>query len=270
MRRHLFIALWALLLPVLAWAQKGGGATGAQDYILGAGDVIHITVYQNPDLSMDTRINESGSISYPLLGSVPLLGLPVSQAERKIEDGLRSGNFVKQPQVTIVVTTVRGNQVSVLGQVNRPGRYPLEQAQNRLTDMLATAGGIASSGADIVTVVGTRDGKAFRTQIDLPSVFGPDKRSQDLLLQNGDVIWVDRAPVVYIYGEVQRPGINGLMRNMTLIQALATGGGLTMRGTEKGISVHRRDANGVVQVLHPSMDDMLQDGDVIYVRESLF
>jgi polysaccharide export outer membrane protein len=81
---------------------------------------------------------------------------------------------------------------------------------------------------------------------------------------------VDRQPQIYIYGEVQRPGPIRLERNMTLMQALATGGGLTQRGTEKGIRVHRRDASGSVQAITPGMDDRVQDGDVVYVRESLF
>ena len=267
MKRIALLALWALCLPMLAWAQASGAA---HDYVLGAGDVLHISVYQNPDLSMDTRINESGSISYPLLGTVPLKGLTVGQAEHRIEDGLRNGNFVKQPQVTIVITQVNGNMVSVLGQVNKPGRYPLAQAENRLTDMLATAGGIAASGADTVVVVGTRDGKTFRKEIDLPSVFAADRKTPDFLLQNGDEIWVDRAPLIYIYGEVQRPGQIRLERGMTLMQALAAGGGLTPRGTERGIQVRRKDAAGVTKVLELKLNDPLEPGDVVYVRESIF
>jgi polysaccharide export outer membrane protein len=84
------------------------------------------------------------------------------------------------------------------------------------------------------------------------------------------VVWVERAPTVYIYGEVQRPGQLRLERGMTLIQALAAGGGLTQRGTEKGIRIHRRGADGKVQVNQLPMDSALQDGDVVYVRESLF
>ena len=76
--------------------------------------------------------------------------------------------------------------------------------------------------------------------------------------------------MVYIYGEVQRPGALRLERDMTVMQALATGGGLTLRGTEKGLRVHRRAADGTVQVLTPEMDDVLREGDVVYVRESLF
>ena len=76
--------------------------------------------------------------------------------------------------------------------------------------------------------------------------------------------------MVYIYGEVQRPGPMRLERDMTVMQALATGGGLNLRGTEKGLRVHRRDADGKLQVIEPKMDDLLRDGDVVYVRESLF
>ena len=81
---------------------------------------------------------------------------------------------------------------------------------------------------------------------------------------------MERQPLVYIYGEVQRPGAMRLERSMTLMQTLASGGGLTQRGTEKGIRVHRRSADGKTQVLRPSLDDKMQDGDVVYVRESLF
>ena len=92
----------------------------------------------------------------------------------------------------------------------------------------------------------------------------------DLPLQNGDSIWVDRAPQIYIYGEVQRPGAQILLRDTTLLQALATAGGLTLRGTERGIRVHRRDEAGEVKIVQPGMNDKLQPGDVVYVKESLF
>ena len=245
-------------------------AAAANEYRLGSGDVIRISVYQNPDLTLETRVTEAGVVSLPLLGSVRIGGKSVTEAEKFIGDGLRTGNFVKQPQVTIVVLQVRGNQASVLGQVNRPGRFPIEVADMRLTDLLAMAGGVASNGADVLVVTGTRDGQPFRTVIDLPSVFAAGGRDKDLIVLNGDTVWVERQPVVYIYGEVQRPGPMRLERDMTVMQSLATGGGLTQRGTEKGIRVHRKGADGKVQVITPVMDDRMQDGDVIYVRESLF
>lgn len=252
-----------------AVAASAPAAAGAA-YKLGAGDLIRVTVYQNPDLSVEARVTEGGTMSFPLLGTVRLGGLTVAAAEKRIADGLRDGNFVRQPQVSILVVQVRGNQASVLGQVNRPGQFPLEAAEVRLTDLIALAGGVAPTGADTVVVVGTRNGKPFRTEINLPTVFSQDRSPEDLVIQDGDTVWVDRAPIVYIYGEVQRPGAVRLERGMTVMQGLAAGGGLTLRGTERGMRVHRRGPDGKVQVIQPGMEEALKDGDVIYVRESLF
>jgi polysaccharide export outer membrane protein len=277
MRSSLLRALAALVLTVCAGASalaqpaSPSAMAGAPEYRLGPGDLLRIGVYQNPDLSLETRVTESGTISFPLLGAVRVGGLGVTAAERLIADGLRSGNFVRQPQVSIAVTQFRGHQASVLGAVNRPGRFALESLDLRLSDLLAMAGGVAPNGADSVVLVGMRDGQAVRTEIDLPSLFaGGAARGRDPLIFNGDTIWVDRQPVVYIYGEVQRPGPMRLERGMTLMQALATGGGLTVRGTEKGIRIHRRMGEGRVQTMQLAMEDRVQDGDVIQVRESLF
>ena len=267
----MFRALFAFFLAVLAsLVNTFAHAQAASEYRLGPGDVVRITVYQAPDLSLETRIGEAGLISYPLLGSVRLGGLGVTQAERAIADGLRNGNFLKQPQVSLLVVQVRGSQVSVLGQVNRPGRFPVETADMRLSDLLAMAGGIAQSGAETITVVGTRSGQPFRRELDLQAIVRSERRADDVFMQNGDVVYVERAPMVYIYGEVQRPGAMRLERGMTVMQALATGGGLTLRGTERGMRVHRKGSDGKTQVLQPGMDDPVRDGDVVYVRESLF
>jgi polysaccharide biosynthesis/export protein len=267
----LAIACTAVLGPTPSSAQTAAAtAAGSSQYRLAAGDVIRISVYQSADLTLETRITEAGTISYPLLGSVALAGLTVTDAEKRIADGLRSGNFVKQPQVSIAVQQVRGNQVSVLGQVGRPGRYPLETGNVQLTDMIATAGGVVPGGADQVVVVGTRNGQPYRAEIDLPSVFGAGRRANDLTLQNGDVVWVERAPMIYMYGEVQKPGSLRLERGMTVMQALAASGGLTQRGTERGLRVHRRDAEGKVRIIEPAMTDRLQPEDIVYIRESVF
>ena len=247
----------------------GAAATGAE-YRLGSGDVMRISVYQNPDLTLETRVSESGLVSYPLLGNIKLGGLSVTQAEALISAGLKNGNFVKNPQTTIVVLQVKGNQASVLGQVNRPGRYPIETADMRLTDLIANAGGVAPTGAEVVVVTGKRNGQDYRVEVDLPAIFARGGASQDIFILNGDAVWVDRAPMVYIYGEVQRPGPMRLERGMTVMQTLATGGGITQRGTEKGIRINRKSADGSVESLQLPMDALLKDGDVVYVKESLF
>jgi polysaccharide export outer membrane protein len=266
----LFVTLGTAQAQSKPSASSTTAAAAAQQYQLGAGDSVRITVFQNPDLSFEARLNENGVISYPLLGSVQLGGLTVTQAEKRIADSLRTGNFVKQPQVNILVTQVRGHVVSVLGQVGKPGRYPLENAEVRLSELLAEVGGISQGGSDIVVVAGTRNGKPYRVEIDAPTIFGTSHVTEDVVLQDGDSIWVDRAPVIYIYGEVQRPGTLRLERNMSVLQVLAASGGITQRGTVKGLRVHRRDAQGKVEILQPNMDDMLRPDDVVYIRESLF
>jgi polysaccharide export outer membrane protein len=265
------LVLATLVLGTGARAQTAPATPAVPaEYRLGAGDLVRITVYQNPDLTLEGRISEAGVISYPLLGMVKLGGLSVAAAEKTIADGLRLGNFVKQPQVSLLPLQVRGNQASVLGQAGRPGRFPIEVADMRLTDLLALAGGVTPGGSETIIVSGVRNGLPFRKEIDLPSVFASASRELDIPIQNGDVVWIDRAPMAYIFGEVQRPGPLRIERGMTLMQALATGGGITLRGTVRDIKLHRRGADGKTQVLQPTMDDRLQEGDVVYVRESLF
>jgi polysaccharide biosynthesis/export protein len=271
----ILVGIFALLCmlfgtPTAAQTPAAPATVAAADYRLGAGDAVRISVYQSPDLTLEARISEAGVVSYPLLGSVKIGGLSVSAAEKLIADGLRNGNFVKAPQVSVLVTQVRGNQASVLGQVNRPGRFPIEAPDLRLSDLLAIAGGIAVGGADTVVLVGTRGGQRIRKEIELSNLFRSASADDDMLVLNGDVVYVERAPIVYIYGEVQRPGPMRLERGLTVMQALATGGGLSLRGTERGLRLHRKGADGKLQVLQPAMDDVLRDGDVVYVRESLF
>lgn len=260
------------LLLVLA-ATLGLGAQ-AQDkfpeYRLGPGDTIRIFVYQNPDLTLETRVTENGNITFPLIGILGIGGMTIASAEQTIARALQAGGFIKQPQVNILLVQNRGNQVSVLGQVNRPGRFPLETFNTRLTEMVATAGGIASAGADVVIVTGARDGKPFRKEIDIAGMFINDNLDGDLMVAGGDVIYVQRAPMFYIYGEVQRPGSYRVERNITIRQALAQGGGLTVRGTERALRLYRRGASGAVETLNPNLDDPVRPDDVLYVRESIF
>lgn len=246
------------------------------DYTLGPGDIIRILVFQNPDLTLETRVSESGTINYPLIGNVKVGGMPLSEASSAIASELKSGGFVQQPQVNILLLEVRGNQVSVLGEVNRPGRFPLETFNTRVSEMLAMAGGIESAigpnggGSDTVIVSGMRNGQAFRQEIDIPSLFLKDQPGNDIIVSGGDVIYVPPAPLYYIYGEAQRPGSFRIRRGMTIQQALAEAGGPSLRGTQRGMKLYRRNAEGVVEVAETQLTDLVQPNDVIFVTESLF
>ena len=268
MRKLIHCWLLALALCTSAFAQ--GADVKAAEHVLGAADVIRVTVFQNPELSVETRISEQGVISYPLLGNVALAGLSVSQGEQKIAKALRDGGFVLKPQVSILLLQIRSALVSVLGQVAKPGRYPIESTNSKVSEIIASAGGVVPGGADVVTLSGTRNGKPVKFEIDLPAILQAGKNELDMVVANGDILFVDRAPFLYMYGEVQRPGMTRLERGMTVMQALAASGGLTQRGTERGLRIHRRDANGVVRIIEPKMNDFVERDDVIYVRESVF
>jgi polysaccharide biosynthesis/export protein len=257
--------------PTAGATTLGTGVAGVSpEYRLGPGDIVRVTVFQNPDLAAEVRLSEAGSIVFPLLGTVQIGNMTAFEAERRIADGLRTGNFVKQPQVSLAVVQVRSNVVSILGQVARPGRYPVESPTMRLTDLIANAGGMAPTASDLVVLTGVRQGQPYRVEVDIGRAISSGNRSSDVVIQNGDVIHVDRAPMIYIYGEVQRAGAVRLERGMTVLQALASGGGLTQPGTERGMRLHRRGPDGKIVVTQPPMDEPLRDSDVIYVRESLF
>ena len=265
----------ALLRALLFVWVVAGTAAFAQDVgqpaqALGAADVVKITVFQNPDLTLETRVSEAGQITYPLLGTVAVGGLSIADAEQKIARLLRDGGFVLKPQVNISVVQLRSAQVSVLGQVGRPGRYPIETVGSKVSEIVATAGGVIPGASDVVTLTGVRDGKPVRMTIDLPAILQSTSGGTDPVVVNGDTLFVDRAPVVYIYGEVQRPGVFRLERGMTVMQGLAQGGGLTPRGTVRGIRISRRNDSGDLITIDATLTDSLERDDVIVVRESLF
>lgn len=253
-----FLLIFGLLVSFLANAE----------YLLGPGDMVRVTVYGSPDLTTETRVTQQGNLTFPLLGAVPVGGSSVAQSEKKIASLLEAGGFVKQAQINIVVTQFSSQQVSVLGDLNKPGRYPLEHAST-LFEVLAMAGGINPNGSDIVTVLSEHEGKTEKHDYDLPDLLLKGEGT-GIMVNANDIIYVPHAPMFYIYGEVQRPGQFRLERNMTVAQALAGGGGLTMRGTERGLRIKRRNGAGVLETIDANADDLLKKDDVLWVRESLF
>jgi polysaccharide biosynthesis/export protein len=262
--------------PAFAQSQPAASAAAAAatmpaaEYELGPGDVLKITVFQNLDLTTEARVSENGTISFPLIGQVRVAGLTTQRVERLMAQRLKDGNFVAQAQVTVNIMQYRSQQVSVLGSVGRPGRYPIELRGTRLTEVLAQAGGIAPTGGDTVIVMRIDGARSGRFEIDLPSLYLKGKPELDMTLQGGDSIYVHRAPQFYIFGQVQRPGNYQVERDMTVSQAIAKGGGFTLRARQGGIVLKRRDAKGNMVEAASKADDAVQPDDQIFVQESLF
>lgn len=237
--------------------------------VLSAGDTLKVFIYGHPDLTIETKVNESGKITFPLLGEVTLGGLTPAAAEKRIADLLERGDYLRKPQVNILVASLNSQLISVLGYVRSQGRYAVE-GQRSLTDVLAMAGGITPDGSDIVTLVRTKNGQSITEKIDVLAMIRTGDMSMNRNIRGGDLIYVESAPRFYIYGEVQRPGFFRLEPNMTVVQALSAGGGLNQRGTERGVRIQRRDKHGNLQILKVKMSDLVQPDDVVYIQESLF
>ena len=237
---------------------------------LGIGDGVRVTVFQYPDLTTETRVSQSGTISFPLIGEVKIGGMTTTAAGSEIARQLKRGKYLLNPQVTVVMTELRSRQVSVLGQVNKPGRYALDETSAKLTDVIALAGGVNEVGADIVHIVLNRDGRTERMEVDLGAMVRNGDLTKNIDIRNGDTIYVQKAPVFYIYGEVRRAGSYRFEKNMTVMQAISLGGGFTERATERGINVSRRSPDGKLQRLEVSLMDRVQPDDVIHIKEGWF
>jgi polysaccharide biosynthesis/export protein len=254
-------ALIALLLPALALA-----SADQTEYRLGAGDLLKINVYGYPDMSADVRVDEAGSISYAYVGQVAVGGRSARDVESLVAQKLTDGGFIRSPQVSVLVADYRSQKVAVMGQVSRPGQYPLRKSSS-VMDLLAEAGGVVNTmAADEATLL-RADGS--KRSIDLFALFEGDPQ-QNASVMAGDTIYVPKAAQFYVYGEVQRPGTYKLERNMTVSQAISMGGGLTPRGTERGAKVKRRNEQGKEARISVKGSDLLQADDVLVIKESLF
>jgi polysaccharide biosynthesis/export protein len=262
--RQASLIVWLLLgITSVSTALAAAGS----DYKLGAGDLLKISVFNYPDLATDARVSQSGNITFPLVGQLPVTGLSTREAETLLMRRLTDGGFIRQAQVSVLVVEYQSQKISVMGQVAKPGQYALTQA-NKAMDLLAEAGGVINGVAgDEATLVRSNGSKV---QIDLPTMFDGDP-AQNPAVESGDTLYVPRAPQFYIYGEVQRPGVYRLERRMTVIQAISAGGGLTPKASEHRMVVTRKDPKtGKEQRASISRFDLLQPDDVLTVRQALF
>ena len=256
MRRRIL----SLLLIVLACP-----LVQAQEFTLGPGDIVRITVFEHPDLETRARVTDRGMINFPLLGQVKIGGLSGERAEARLRNLLKERRIVQAPQVLLLVEEYVSHQVAILGKVARPGKYPITRAST-VVDLLAEAGGIAANGSESVLV--SRGGKpAF--VVDVSSLMRGDVSKAAPALKANDIIYVPPVEVFYIYGEVQRPGEYPLRGPTTVMQALSISGGLTAKGTERGLKISRKNAQGNVQTVKVKLTDELRPGDVVFVKEGL-
>ncbi len=237
---------------------------------LGVGDAVSIQVYGRPELATTTYVSDDGAIAAPLAGSVHVSGLSPAEAAQRVADAYREGQILVNPQVTINVVQFRSQQVSVLGEVRNPGRYPIESKMT-IFDLIAQAGGINENGADVIYLLRhDSDGNLIRSPIDFKGLSDPTKPIPTIAIRGGDSVFIPRAEQFYIYGQVQKPGMYRLEPSMTVIQAISLGGGITPSGSDSRIEIKRRHTDGKYTTFDAHLTDPVQVNDVIRVKERIF
>ena len=237
---------------------------------LGVGDSVTVQVYGRPELSMTTTVADDGSVTMPLAGSVKVAGLSQAKAGQRVAAAFRQGKFLVNPQVTVALAQSSGHQVSVLGAVKAPGRFPIE-SRTTVLDALAQAGGITENGAGMVILLRrNHTGKVTRYAIDLKGLGNGRMPVPTLTLRGGDSLFVPPAEQFYIHGEVKAPNMYRLEPGMTVVQAISRGGGVTPRGSSNRIEIQRRKPDGSYKTSSATLGDVLQADDVIRIKERIF
>lgn len=258
----------APLGPAVASASRPAAAVS-----IGAGDVLQVTVFGQPDLSAEVSVTDEGEVTLPLIGLLRIAGISQAELEKLIAQRLREREYLLHPEVSVTVRQSRSQVVSVLGEVARPGRYPI-QGRFTVLDLLAAAGGLTPK-ADTVAVLLRKGeqgaaGAAVHIPIRLDRVANLDRSPLDLVLNQGDMVYVGPQKFFYIHGEVRRPGSYPMEPDLDVMRALSIGGGVTERGSMSRIQIHRKSDGAEARDFSPRLTDAVMDGDVIYVKERIF
>lgn len=266
--KGLFVVLKVLIIGFILQVQPGL----AQDYLVGSQDVLRITVYEHPDLTTVVRVGEEGKITFPFIGEMEVRNLSVQQIEKRIADGLSAG-YVSSPQVTVFIEQYRGQRVTIMGEVMRPGQYEITGSMY-LIDAISLALGMTKEAGDTITILRKNQTDGARTDqqkfsIDVERLFKDGDLTQNIQLRDKDVIYIPRVNFFYIYGEVNRPGVYRIEDDLTVKRAIATAGGFTQRASKNRIEITRRQ-DGKDVIIKGAMDETVEKDDVIMIKESVF
>lgn len=257
---------------------KSTPAAAPTPYRLGPGDMVEVNVYNAPDLSAKLRIADDGNLYLPLIGYVHVAGLTPQESQGVIETRLDKGGFVRDPHVSLMLDQSGLQGVNILGSVARPGVYPANGGSH-LLDLISAAGGFAIDAGRSVSIT-RHDESSTPVTVELArNVVGSGENN--LPVFSGDTVFVHKAEVIYVVGDVARPaGIYIDRDNITVLQALAMAGGPTHEAKLNGARIVRKDAKGtneiplaLKKILRAQAPDIsLQPNDILFVpsRSGIF
>jgi polysaccharide export outer membrane protein len=262
-----------------AAAQAGASALTARtqpasSLHLQSGDLIDIAVYNVPELTTKGRVSGKGEIYLPLIDYVHIAGLTAEEAEGLIQKRLSDGGFVKNPHVTLFVDQYASQGASILGEVVRPGVYPVP-GQQRLFDLISAAGGFTEKAGKSITIT-HRDQPDKPTTVPLSRNIS-DNPESNIAIVPGDTIIVRKADLVYVVGDVGRPsGFLMDSAHLTVLQAIALAGGTTHTANLGGTRIIHRGPDGLTEtpvelkkILNAKAPDIpMQADDILFVPTS--
>ncbi len=260
----LFVVLLLLCSCFCASAQS-------PDYRVGGGDVLKVTVYDNPDLAATVRVSSDGTILFPLIGQLQIDGLSVSQVADHIAEKLANGYLIN-PQVSVFIEDFRSKKAVIMGYVTTPGLYELA-GPTSLLELISKAGGLTKDAGDTVTIKRKQpdegSGEAI-LNVDLRTISVQSDGSLDIRILDGDSVFVAKAGMFYVTGEVKKPDTYKLVEGTTVIKAISMAGGFTNIAAKGKVKVIRKK-DGQEQIIEnvPLHFAILPD-DVLVVPESFF
>lgn len=269
------VALGLAAGPVVAAAQPAKPDT--RDYVVGPQDVLRIAVFEEPQLTGSYRVDNDGSFSYPFIGLVAAAGKTLRSLEEIIANRLAEG-YLKHAQVTVEVEQYRARNIFIVGEVKSPGKYPLSGAQTTLLEALAQAGYVSPNAGTEILVL--KPGARAVTDSALTPEAATDtvrvaladlqegRLEANILIREGETIFVPRAEKFYVSGYVRSPGAYIYERGMTVLQALTLAGGVSDKGSTRGIKA-QRVVKGQKKEVGLKLTDPILPGDTIVVRQRM-
>lgn len=257
----------------LSYAQDRQGPE--KDYVISANDILEISVYAEPDLSLQARVAQDGSINYPLLGNIKAAGFTLREFQVYLS-GLLAEDYLVKPQVSIFIKEYA--KFSILGQVRFPSAYQIKE-NITLTQAIALAGGFTpSANTANVKIIRGIDGQKETIEVNVDQIL--QKSTEDIKINANDTIMVEEYGRFSIIGQVAKPGIYNLQKNLTVVEAISLAGGFSATAAQDGTRVIRMEADEKVIIPVPvatimkrgesSKDIFLQEGDTIVIPESFF
>ncbi|MCG8333047.1 MAG: polysaccharide export protein [Proteobacteria bacterium] len=260
------------ITPILLFILFLTLALYAQQYKVGEGDVIKISVYDNEDLQTTVRVSGEGHIVVPLLGKVSVEKLTIPEISDKLTN-LYADGYLVSPQVNVFIEEYRGQKAVILGEVNHPGLFELRGTTTFL-ELVSKAGGLTQDAGEKAIIKRKLKDSYQHDQkiiaIDLISLMEKGDFNMNLQIIDGDNIYISKTGFFYVTGEVKKPDAYKFLDGTTVIQAIAMAGGFTGKANEGKVKIHRKieEQEKIIEVV--ALDTPIYQNDVIIVPESFF